>query len=64
MVGSREITVAGLWTFAILALVGGIYGRLDGFAMLLFFIVAVVVSLGVVAMPKPESKTPEDSRGA
>ncbi len=49
---SRNIMLMGLWAFAIISLVGGMYGRLDGFFVLVFFIVAVAVSLGVVAMPK------------
>jgi hypothetical protein len=56
--------VAGLWTFAIVALIGGIYGKLDGFVLLIFFIVAVVVSLGIVVMPTSESKSPKEASGA
>ncbi len=55
-VDSREILVTGVWAFAIISLVGAIYGKLDGVAVLIFFIVAVVVSFGIVAMPKPESR--------
>lgn len=61
---SREITVAGVWAFAVIALIGGIYGKLDGFAILLFFIFAVVVSLGVVAMPTSQPKGQKDASGA
>jgi len=53
---SRNIMLVGLWSFAIISLIGGIYGRLDGFVMLMFFIVAVVVSLGAVAMPKAKTQ--------
>ncbi len=53
---SREIMVAGLWAFAIISLVGAIYGKLDGLAVLIFFIIAVVVSFGIVVMPKPQPK--------
>jgi uncharacterized membrane protein len=56
--------VAGLWTFAIIALIGGIYGKLDGLVLVVFFIVAVVVSLGVVAMPTSERKSPKEQSGA
>ena len=52
----KDILIAGLWAFAMVSLVGGIYGRLDGFFVLVFFIVAVVVSLGVVAMPKAKTQ--------
>ena len=52
---SKELMVAGLWVFAIVSLIGGIMGKLDGFFILIFFIVAVVVSYGLVRMPK--SKT-------
>lgn len=62
--GSREITVAGLWSFAIIALIGGLYGRLDGFALMLFFVVALVVSVGVVAVPGSEAKGPKGATGA
>ncbi len=48
--------VAGLWAFAIISLVGAIYGKLDGLAVLIFFIIAVVVSFGIVVMPKPQPK--------
>jgi hypothetical protein len=57
---SKEIMVAGLWTFAIIALIGGIYGKLDGFVLLVFFIVAVAVSFGVIAMPTSEHKSPKE----
>lgn len=56
--------VAGLWTFAIIALIGGIYGKLDGLVLVVFFIVSVVVSLGVVAMPTSERKSPKEQSGA
>ena len=61
---SREITVAGLWSFAIIALIGGLYGKVDGFALMLFFIVAVAVSLGVVAMHAYKTEGPKDASGA
>lgn len=62
--GAKEITVAGLWTFTIVALIGGIYGKLDGLVLLVFFMVAVGVSLGVVAMPISENKGPKEASGA
>lgn len=51
MLGIKEITATGLWGFTIVALIGGIYGKLDGFAIFIFFIIALVVSVGLVAMP-------------
>lgn len=62
--GSREITVAGLWSFAVISLIGGLYGKLDGFAIILFFIVAVVVSLALVTMPASEPKDRKDASEA
>lgn len=59
--GSKEIMVAGLWIFAVVALIGGIYGKLDGFALLLFFLVAVAVSVGVSLTPTPEHKGTRDA---
>ena len=53
---SRGIMLVGLWTFAIVSLLGGIYGRLDGFIVVMLFIVAVVVSLGAIAMPKAKAQ--------
>jgi hypothetical protein len=64
MMGSREILVAGVWAFAIVALIGGIYGKLDGFVLLVFFSVAVVVSLGVIVMPTSEPKSSKDASAA
>jgi hypothetical protein len=61
--GSKEIMVAGLWTFAIVALIGGIYGKLDGFGVFMFFIVAVAVSLGIVATSTSEHKSPKEASG-
>lgn len=52
---TKEITIAGLWGFAIIALLGGIFGALDGLAVLMFFIVAVVVSVGLAVMPASEA---------
>ncbi len=56
--------VAGLWTFAVVALIGGIYGKLDGLVLLLFFIVAVAVSSWAAAMPTSEHKGPKEASGA
>ena len=64
VLGTKEIVVAGLWTFAIVALIGGIYGKLDGLVLLVFFIVAVGVSLGAIAMPKSAQNGPRESSGA
>jgi Ca2+/H+ antiporter len=61
---SKEITVAGLWIFAIVALIGGIYGKLDGGVLLVFFVAAVGVSLGIVAMPNSGHGGPDEGRGA
>lgn len=55
---SRDVFVGGLWGFAIIALVGAIYGRLDGLFVLIFFIVAVVVSFSVVEMPTTKRNAP------
>ena len=52
---STNIFLAGLWTFVIIALLGGIFGKLDGLAILMFFIVALIVSLGIVMM-KPRTQ--------
>ena len=54
---SRNIMLVGLWAFAIISLIGGMYGRLDGFIVLIFFIVAVVVGFGAVAMPKANTQS-------
>ncbi len=59
--GTREITVAGLWAFAIIALIGGIFGKLDGLVLLLFFLIAIGVSLGIVAMPNVQLNAPKDA---
>ncbi len=59
MVGAKEITIAGLWTFAIIALVGGLYGKLDGFALFMFFILAMVISLGLIVLPASGQKNPQ-----
>ena len=53
---SRDIALVGLWAFAIVSLLGGIAGQLDGFWVVIVFIVAVVVSVGVVAMPKANAQ--------
>ncbi len=53
---SRDIMLVGLWVFVIISLVGGIYGRLDGLVVVMLFIIAVVVSYGVIAMPKARAQ--------
>ncbi len=48
--------LVGLWVFVIVSLVGGIYGRLDGLVVIMLFIIAVIVSYGVIAMPKARAQ--------
>ena len=36
---------------------GGIYGRLDGLMVFVLFIIAVVISFGVMAMPKGRAQS-------
>ena len=56
---SKDIVLVGVWAFAIISLLGGIAGKVDGFWMLMVFFVALIVSVGILMMRKPE---PQDGR--
>lgn len=53
---TRDIATAGIWAFAIISLLGGILGQLDGLWIVIFFLAAVIVSVGLAAMPRAESQ--------
>lgn len=44
---SKNIIHFGVWAFLIIYLMGIIFGRLDGFFLLIFFILAISVSFAV-----------------
>lgn len=54
---SSGIILVGVWAFAIISLIGGIFGALDGFWIIIFFIVAVGVSFAVIATNEKTAAT-------
>lgn len=44
---SKNLIHAGVWGFLMIYLIGIIFGRLDGFFLLIFFILAVSISFAV-----------------
>lgn len=44
---SKDMIHLGVWAFLIIYLIGIILGRLDGFFLLIFFILAVSISFAV-----------------
>ncbi len=49
---ARTITIIGVWAFAIIWLVGTFFTGADMLISLVLFFIAIIVSIGISAMPK------------
>ncbi len=49
---ARNITIIAVWVFAIIWLVGAFFTGADMLISLVLFFIAIIVSIGIAAMPK------------
>ncbi len=56
---TRNITVMGVWAFAIVFLVGAFFVGADMLVTLMLFFIAVIVSIALSATSKPSQASPD-----